>query len=75
MAGDYEKTIPCFKRAMHKNSLIAEAYFGLGSAFSRLGRYQVAVELFKQALRMKPDFAEAHHNLGIIFFRIVPFII
>jgi len=42
----------------------AEAWFGLGVAYTNLKSYNDAIETFRQALRINPEYADAWYNLG-----------
>lgn len=42
----------------------AEAWFGLGVAYTNLKSYNDAIEAFRQALRINPEYADAWYNLG-----------
>jgi len=66
-AGNYEKAVPYFEKAVTKNPNYAEAHFQVGYCNVELGRYTEAVEAYKQAIRIKPDLAEAHNNLGAAY--------
>jgi tetratricopeptide (TPR) repeat protein len=66
-AGDYEKALPYFEKAVIRNPRYTEAYFYIGYCNDELGRYAEAVEAYKQAIRIKPDCAEAHYNLGLAY--------
>ena len=46
---------------------MADAYFGLGNAYSKIGMYKEEVEAYKQAVRIKPDYAVAYYNLGVVY--------
>ncbi len=63
-AGDYEKALPYFEKAVKKNPSYAEAYSLIGYCNSELGRHTEAIEAYKQAIRINPDDAGAHYLLG-----------
>jgi tetratricopeptide (TPR) repeat protein len=63
-AGEYEKAIEAYKRALQLSPNSEAAYYHLGMAYSSLGRYDEAVGVYNRAIRIKPDYASAHFNLG-----------
>ena len=68
-AGDYEKAITYFEKAVRENPLSTDTnlYFFLGFTYAMLQRYQEAMEAYKEAIRLKPNYAEAHYNLGLAY--------
>jgi len=66
-AGEYEKAIPYFEKAVQKNPYYAEAYCYLGFAYENLGHYQEEIKACKQAIRLKPNYANAYCNLGVAY--------
>jgi S1-C subfamily serine protease/cytochrome c-type biogenesis protein CcmH/NrfG len=57
-AGDYEKALLYFERAVKENPRYAEAYFLIGYCNVYLRHYPEAIEVFKQAIRINPDLTE-----------------
>jgi tetratricopeptide (TPR) repeat protein len=64
---NWSAALTYFQKATEKNRDNADAWFGVGCCYGRLGRYQDEIEAYKQAIRIKPDYAEAHHNLGLAY--------
>ena len=77
--GDYNAAVADFKKSLEKSPELAEAYVGLGDAFSRLGDYTAAENNARHALSklkllkvgqapdisLKKKLAYAHQVLGI----------
>jgi len=66
-AGNYEKALPYFEKAVKQDPKNADAYFYIGVCNVNLGRNKEAVEAYKQAIRFNPDYAKAHYNLGVAY--------
>jgi tetratricopeptide (TPR) repeat protein len=67
-AGDNEKALIYFEKAIKKDPHFAEAYLGIGACNLKLGRYQKVIEPVKQAIRIKPDDIKAYALLGLAYF-------
>jgi tetratricopeptide (TPR) repeat protein len=66
-AGEYEKSLPYFERAVKQDPKDYVAYLGIGLCNFELGRYNEAIEAYKQAIHLKPDISEAHNNLSVAY--------
>jgi tetratricopeptide (TPR) repeat protein len=66
-AGDCEKALLYFERAVKKDPRNAGAYFYIGLCSSKLGRYTEAIDAYKLAIRIQPDADEAYCNLGATY--------
>jgi len=64
-AGDPERAIPEFDRALAIDSTFTKARANLGSAFARLGRYEEAVDQLEQVVSEDQGLVAARSNLGI----------
>lgn len=62
-AGEKEKSVRLYKKALELNPRGAIIYFNLGNALSDLGRRSEAMAAYKRALELKPDFAQAREEL------------
>ena len=63
-AGEYEKAMEVFKRAVQLEPGSEESYYRLGMVYSSLGRYKEAVEAYNRAVRINPNYAAVYQNLG-----------
>lgn len=66
-AGDCQKALPYFEKAIKKASNFGLAYFSLGYCYAELGHYQEALEAYKQAIKIVPDMSLCHYNLGTVY--------
>ena len=58
-----------FQKALWHNPRLAEAYIGLGHAYTGLGRLDDALEAQQKAIQLEPNMAEAHITKGIILLK------
>ncbi|MES0337968.1 MAG: tetratricopeptide repeat protein [Candidatus Magnetobacterium sp. LHC-1] len=68
-AGDYEKALLQYQRAIALNPNDSEAHYNMGNVYQRQGDFDAAIKHYQAALKLKPDYLEAHNNLGNIWFR------
>lgn len=66
-AGEINKAIENFDRAIAANSKYVKAYYNRGNAYAKLGQYRLAIEEYNEAIRQKPDFADAYNNRGFTY--------
>jgi hypothetical protein len=69
MAGDYERALDDFRRAVTFEPNDARAHHNLGATYDRLGRYTEAFEEYSRAIELKPDSAEPTGNRAVLFLR------
>jgi len=67
-AGEYEKAVRCFTRAIDTHPGYTEAYFNRGNAYIYLSQFDDAIEDFNMALRIDPEYADAQYCLGFTCF-------
>src|SRR5438132_1547509 len=63
-AGEYEKAIESYKKAVGLQPKYPEAYLNLGNAYFNLARYDEAIAAYKKSVELKPDWAEPYNKLG-----------
>jgi len=64
-AGEREKAIEHFNRALKLKPDSAEVHSNLGNALSELGRVDDAIKHYRKAISLEPDFSEGHYNLAV----------
>jgi tetratricopeptide (TPR) repeat protein len=62
--GQYEASIPEWRKALKINPADPNANNSLGMALSQTGRLDEAIAQFRKALELKPAFIQAHCGLG-----------
>ncbi|RJQ48872.1 MAG: tetratricopeptide repeat protein [Nitrospiraceae bacterium] len=62
----YKESIEAFKQAIRIKPSYAEALFGLGISYGKLGMYKEQIESYKQSIRIKPE-AVAYNKLGAAY--------
>src|SRR5262249_15855838 len=60
----FDKAVDSYKQAIRLNPDLADAQFGLGTAYASMDRISDALEPLRTAVRLAPDNARAHLNLG-----------
>ena len=65
-AGEVEKAIGEFRRAIRLKPDHAEAHHNLGVMLGEADRNQEAIDAFVEAIRLKPAYAGAHRDLGVM---------
>jgi Flp pilus assembly protein TadD len=61
-AGEFEKAIASWEKALKINPNLSEAWHNRGSALGRLGKYEEAVDSFQSALVIDPDNYQAWND-------------
>ena len=61
-AGEYDKAIASWDKALTINANLPEAWHNRGSALGRLGNYEAAVKSFQNALEIDPDNYQAWND-------------
>jgi tetratricopeptide (TPR) repeat protein len=61
-AGDFEKAIASWEKALQINPNLSEAWHNRGSALGRLGQYEEAVDSFQSALVIDPNNYQAWND-------------
>lgn len=61
-AGDFEKAIASWEKALEINPNLSEAWHNRGSALGRLGQYEEAVDSFQSALVIDPNNYQAWND-------------
>jgi tetratricopeptide (TPR) repeat protein len=64
-AGDVDRAIVQYQRALALQPDFRDAHLNLGTAFGRQGKLDDALREFTTAVDLDPQLAEAHHNLGL----------
>ncbi len=67
LAGEREKAMNLYKRAIEVDPDYEKAYNNLGVAYDSLGKRDEAVALLKKAIKLNPNYADPYSNLGIIY--------
>ena len=66
-AGDFNKAIECYTKAIELDFELILAYFSRASAYSNLARYEEAVVDYTKAIELSPDFASLYGNRGAAY--------
>ncbi len=66
-AGEYDRAIYYFKRAIENDDTFALAFYNLGSAYLSTGDLDLAREAYLNALRLQEDMVGARYNLALIY--------
>lgn len=61
-AGEFDKAIASWEKALKINPNLSEAWHNRGSAFGRLGKYEEAVKSFQRALAIEPHNYQAWND-------------
>lgn len=69
LQGEHDKADLAYRRAIHTDSALNAATFGIGVFFQRRGRWASAAKAFQASLRNNPLLAELHYKLGLAFQR------
>ncbi len=65
-AGEREKAIEHFNRALKLKPDSAEVHTNLGNVLSDIGRVDDAIKHYRKAISLEPDFSEGHYNLAVV---------
>jgi protein involved in polysaccharide export with SLBB domain len=63
----YKDAAAAFLQAVRLQPSFADAYYGLGHAYSDLGRWSEAIEAYEKVVRLDPKDDEAYARLGEIY--------
>jgi tetratricopeptide (TPR) repeat protein len=67
-AGDHNRAIEAFEKAIQIKSDVSQLYSALGVAYMHQGEpFQNAIDAFEKAISLQPQNVEAHFNLGILY--------
>ena len=69
-AGQINKAIACFERAVSLDLGYVPAYINLGAAYREAGRGVDAIKACHKALRLSPNDPEAHVNLAMVYYEL-----
>ena len=67
--GQYEASIPEWKRAIELNATDARAYVGMGVALASTGGANEGIALYKKAMEIDPESPDAYSQMGILLAR------
>jgi tetratricopeptide (TPR) repeat protein/predicted Ser/Thr protein kinase len=68
-AGNYEKAVDEFTRALQLDPSSDGAYTGMASAYERLGKLNDAEKTYQQVINLLPRYWKGYNQLGIFYFR------
>ena len=68
-AGNNEKAVDEFTRAIQLDPSSDGAYTGLASAYERLGKLNDAEKTYQQVINLRPRYWKGYNQLGIFYFR------
>lgn len=68
-AGQSEKAIAAYKRAIELDAGYTDAYCNLGVIYSMAGENKKAEELYNKTLEINPNHPNAHNNLGLTYYQ------
>ncbi|MDB4349746.1 tetratricopeptide repeat protein [Omnitrophica bacterium] len=66
-AGENEKAIASYKKAIEVDPEHVESYTNLGIIYNSTGKDEEAIALYKKAVELNPDHAQAYNSLGIAY--------
>jgi Flp pilus assembly protein TadD len=66
-AGRWSEAVPAYEKALGLDPANEEVLFGLGTAFSQVGRDQEAARLLERLLAKAPDSAMVKNNLAWLY--------
>jgi tetratricopeptide (TPR) repeat protein/TolB-like protein len=66
-AGEYQRAIAAFQRAIAWGASDLDAEFLLGTTFLWSGEYAAGIELFNRLISMRPDYVRYHVSLGAMY--------
>lgn len=64
-AGDRERAIEHFNKALKIKPDSAEVHTGLGNVLADMGRLDDAIKHYRKAISLEPDFSEGHYNFAV----------
>jgi serine/threonine-protein kinase len=68
-AGNYEKAVDEFTRAIQLDPSSDGAYTGMASAYERLGKLNDAEKTYQQVINLRPRYWKGYNQLGIFYCR------
>jgi tetratricopeptide (TPR) repeat protein/predicted Ser/Thr protein kinase len=68
-AGNYEKAVEEFTRAIQLDPSSDGAYTGMASAYERLGKLNDAEKTYQQVINLRPRYWKGYNQLGIFYCR------
>lgn len=68
-AGNYEKAVEEFTRAIQLDPSSDGAYTGMASAYERLGKLNDAEKTYQQVINLRPKYWKGYNLLGIFYCR------
>jgi serine/threonine-protein kinase len=68
-AGNYEKAVDEFTRAIQLDPSSDTAYTGMASAYERLGKLNDAEKTYQQVINLRPRYWKGYNQLGIFYCR------
>ncbi len=68
-AGNYEKAVDEFTRAIQLDPSSDGAYTGMASAYERLGKLNDAEKIYQQVIDLRPRYWKGYNQLGIFYCR------
>lgn len=68
-AGNYEKAVDEFTRAIQLDPSSDGAYTGMASAYERLGKLNDAEKTYQQVINLRPRYWKGYNQLGSFYFR------
>jgi len=66
-AGDYDKAIKSFKKAIALRPNYPLAYFAMAEAYLQKGDIEHSKHALEEAIRLDPEYAEAYYNLAGLY--------
>ena len=70
LSGDWSGLLAWCRRWIKAEAKRADAWFALGTAYSRLGRTPAAIDAYRHTLRLDPQHVDAWFNLGLTYGRV-----
>jgi serine/threonine-protein kinase len=68
-AGNYEKAVDEFTRAIQLDPSSDGAYTGMASAYEKLGKLNEAEKTYQQVINLRPRYWKGYNQLGIFYCR------
>lgn len=68
-AGNYEKAVEEFTRAIQLDPSSDGAYTGMASAYEKLGKLNEAEKIYQQVINLRPRYWKGYNQLGSFYFR------
>lgn len=68
-AGEFERAIECYRRAVELDPNYFDAWHALGMAYLRAGRVQDAIAAGKRAVELNPNDMLAHTSLSMFYMK------